>query len=404
MTAAAGRLPWFLMLAACWATFLVTGSGMIRSPFLLEMARDLDASLAATANLFSLTALAWGVASLCAGAASDRLGRLPLLLLAHGLMIAGIAGIALSASYGGVAAWTVVAGAGGGGHMGVIFAALSDRVHDGQRGRAMGWVITGQSLAFVAGLPIATWMGTLMDWRGVMLWVAAADLVAVVALWRALARPATAVASPVPPPPRTGLAGALPRPARLGPHLTHLLAAGVAERVCFGVVAVYFATLLQLRYGLDLGALTLPLGLMAAGNLAGNWIGAWIADNLPDRERSFALSSLGTAVLALAVFGWDPGLAASVAAGFFYALVNAIGRPALMAVLGQAPAETRGALLGFNITCASVGWITAAAAGGVLIEAYGPGALALPTAAIALLGAWLAARARRLAPPPSARA
>ena len=400
MTAAEGRLPWFLMVAACWATFLVTGSGMIRSPFLLEMARDLDASLAATANLFSLTALAWGIASLCAGAASDRLGRLPLLLLAHALLIGGIVGIALSASYAGVAAWTIVAGAGGGGHMGVIFAALSDRVRDGQRGRAMGWVITGQSLAFVAGLPVATWMGTLMDWRGVMLWVAGSDLVAAAALWRALRRPGASAPPPAPPRPHAAPSGAMPRLARLGPHLTRLLAAGVAERVCFGVVAVYFATLLQLRHGLDLGALTLPLGLMAAGNLVGNWIGAFIADNFPDRERSFALSSLGTAVLAVAVFGWDPGLAGSVAAGFLYALVNAIGRPALMAVLGQAPAETRGALLGFNITCASVGWITAAAVGGVLIEAYGPGSLALPTAAIALLGAWLATRARRLAPPP----
>jgi predicted MFS family arabinose efflux permease len=70
-----------------------------------------------------------------------------------------------------------------------------------------------------------------------------------------------------------------------------------------------------------------------------------------------------------------------------------------MAVLGEAPARVRGALLGFNITCASVGWVVAAAAGGALIEAFGPGSLALPTAAVAALGAWLAARARRLAPP-----
>ena len=215
MTAAEGRLPWFLMVAACWATFLVTGSGMIRSPFLLEMARDLDASLAATANLFSLTALAWGIASLCAGAASDRLGRLPLLLLAHALLIGGIVGIALSASYAGVAAWTIVAGAGGGGHMGVIFAALSDRVRDGQRGRAMGWVITGQSLAFVAGLPVATWMGTLMDWRGVMLWVAGSDLVAAAALWRALRRPGASA-----PPPASGCSAPSTRSCTATPRST----------------------------------------------------------------------------------------------------------------------------------------------------------------------------------------
>ena len=397
MTVVAARLPWFLMSAACWATFLVTGSGMIRSPFLLEMARDLDASLAATANLFSLTAAAWGVASLFAGAASDRLGRLPLLMLAHALMIGGILGIALSPGYAAVAAWTLVAGAGGGCHMGVIFAAMSDRVADGQRGRAMGWIITGQSLAFVLGLPIATWLGTLTDWRGVMLCVAGADLVAALGLWLSLRRPPAGLAAAPSPAAPGGAPPSLGGMFRLGPHLGRLLAAGVAERVCFGVAAVYFATLLQLRYGLDLGALTLPLGLMAAGNLVGNMVGAWVADRLPGRERSFALSSLGTGVLALALFGWDPGLPACVALGFLYSFVNAIGRPALMAVLGQAPPRVRGAILGFNITCASVGWITAAALGGAMIEAFGPASLAPPTAAIAVLGAWLAIRAARLA-------
>lgn len=390
-------MPWLLLTAACASTFLVTGSGVVRAPFLLDMARDLDASLAATANLFSLTAGAWGVAALFAGAASDRFGRLPLLLLAHGLLVGGTVGMATAGGYAAVAVWTAVAGAGGGCHMGVIFAALSDRVADGQRGRAMGWIITGQSLSFVVGVPIAAWLGTLTGWRGVMLCVAGADLVAAVGLWLALRGPASqsgdaAAASAGAP---FSLAGGL----AVGKRLGMLLAAGVTERVCFGLVAVYFATLLQLRYGLSLGALTLPLAAMAAGNLAGNALGGSLADRLPDRERMFALSSLATAVLAVALFAWDPGLVACVGLGFLYSFVNAIGRPALMAVLGQAPARTRGALMGFNITCASVGWIAAAALGGLLIEGFGPAALAPPAAAIACLGAWLAARARRLAPP-----
>jgi DHA1 family inner membrane transport protein len=398
MTDPAARLPLFATFAACATTFLVTGSGMIRAPFLLDMARDLDASLAATANLFSLTAIAWGVAALFAGAASDRFGRLPLLMLAHALMATGLGGLALSGSFLVAAAWTAVAGAGGGCHMGVIFAAVSDRVSDRQRGRAMGWVITGQSLAFVAGVPIATWLGTLTDWRGVMLLTGGADLAAAAALGLALRAPRAA--QPATAAPAAGAPPLSPAAIRaLGPQLGLLLAAGIAERVCFGVVAVYFATLLQLRYGLGMAALTLPLAAMALGNLAGNALGSWIADRLPDRARSFALSSLGTAILALALFGWDPGLTGCVLLGFLYAMANAVGRPALMAVLGEAPARVRGALLGFNITCASVGWVVAAAAGGALIEAFGPGSLALPTAAVAALGAWLAARARRLAPP-----
>jgi DHA1 family inner membrane transport protein len=387
MASSPPRLPWILLSAACWATFLVAASGMIRAPFLLAMARDLDASLTATANLFSLTAFAWGIAALGAGAASDRLGRLPLLLLAHALMIVGNAGIALSQSYAAAAVWALVAGAGGGGHMGVIFAAVSDRVAEAGRGRALGWVISGQSLAFVIGVPLATWLGSVTDWRGVMLSLAGADLAAMLGLWWTL-RGGRSGAAP---------GGARPRLALPDRPILALLAAGITERVCFGVVAVYFATLLQLRYGLGMAALTLPLLLMAAGNLVGNALGGWIADRLPDRARSFALSSVGTSALALALFVWDPGLAGCVALGFAYAFVNALGRPAIMAELSLAPAEIRGALLGFNITCASIGWITAAAAGGLLIEALGIAALGWPTAVFGLVGAWLAFVARRLA-------
>ena len=39
---AVAGMPWLLLGAACWGTFVVTGSGMVRSPFLLEMARDLS--------------------------------------------------------------------------------------------------------------------------------------------------------------------------------------------------------------------------------------------------------------------------------------------------------------------------------------------------------------------------
>jgi MFS transporter, DHA1 family, inner membrane transport protein len=381
------HMPWILLTAACWGTFVVTGSGMIRSPFLLEMSRDLDASLSAVANLFSLTAFAWGIASLLAGAASDRLGRRPLLMIAHALMIAGIVGIAFSRSYAMVAVWTLLAGFGGGGHMGVIFAAVSDRVGEAQRGRAMGWIITGQSLALVVGVPLATWIGTFTDWRGVMLCVAAADLVAVLGL--RLTLPASTR--------RPGGGGGVSfRTALPDRRLTALLAAGVTERVCFGVVGVYFATMLQLRYGLNLGQLTVPLAVMAVGNLLGNAVGGRIADRFV-REHCFAAASVATAVLALALFAWDPGLVACVAIAFAYTFVNAVGRPAVVAVLSQVPSEIRGALMGLNITCASVGWITAAAIGGVLIDVHGIGSLAILTFAMGMLGAALALWARRLA-------
>ena len=384
-------MPWLLLGAACWGTFVVTGSGMIRAPFLLEMAHDLTSSLSAVANLFSFTALAWGIASLLAGTASDRWGRRPLLMAAHLALIVGITGVALSHSYALVAFWTLVAGAGGGSHMGVIFAAVSDQVSENRRGRALGWIMTGQSLALVVGVPLATWIGNFSDWRGVMLCVVGADLLVIALLWATL--------------PPSRVARAVLRPAKLRialpeKRLLALLAAGITERVCFGIVAVYFATLLQLRYRLDLAQLTLPLALMAIGNLAGNAIGGRLADSLRERELGFAAASLATGLAAWALFAWDLGFRICVALGFVYAFVNALGRPTVVAVLSSVSSETRGALLGLNITCASLGWIAAAAIGGLLIEHLGVASLAAFTGAMAVLGAALATLSRSLAKRP----
>lgn len=381
----AAPFPWLLLVAACWATFIITGSGVVRSPFLLEMATDLESSFLAVANLFSFTALAWGIAALFAGATSDRIGRRPLLVVAHLALIVGTIGVAHSHSYVVVAFWTLVAGAGGGGHMGVIFAAVSDQVPAAQRGRALGWIITGQSLSFVVGVPLATWIGSMTDWRGVMLCVAVADVAAILGLLAALPGGRRSVGAST-----FSLREMIPES-----RVLNLLAAGTTERVCYGVVAVYFATLLKLRYDLSLAQLTLPLAVMAAGNLIGNAAGGRIADQLPQRERSFALSSLATGVLAVLLFAFDLGLWGAVWLGFAYAFVNALGRPAIVAVLSEVSREKRGAILGLNITCASVGWITAAAVGGVLIDRFGVASIAPLTAGMSLLGALLALRSAR---------
>ena len=49
---------------------------------------------------------------------------------------------------------------------GVVFAEVSARVEDHQRGRALGWVMSGQSLTLVVGVPLAAWIGSMIGWRG----------------------------------------------------------------------------------------------------------------------------------------------------------------------------------------------------------------------------------------------
>ena len=43
--------------------------------------------------------------------------------------------------------------------MGTVFATVSDHVQPSRRGSALGWVMTGQSLSLVLGVPLATLIG-----------------------------------------------------------------------------------------------------------------------------------------------------------------------------------------------------------------------------------------------------
>jgi DHA1 family inner membrane transport protein len=109
--------------------------------------------------------ISWGLVSVTAGAASDRIGRRPVLVAA--VLALGTARLGLAHTHGlGVAGlWQLLAGVGGSGFMGTVFATVSDRVPPSQRGRALGWVITGQSLSLVVGVPLVTLLGAVGGWR-----------------------------------------------------------------------------------------------------------------------------------------------------------------------------------------------------------------------------------------------
>ena len=155
MNLASRAMPWALIAAACLGSFATTSSGTTRAPFLLDMARDLDVSMPLVANLVSLTSVSWGVASAFGGWLSDLIGRRPLLVASPFALALCLVAQALSGSFFGVGVWATVAGGCCGAYTGVAFAEVSARVTDNQRGRALGWVMSGQSLTLLVGVPMA---------------------------------------------------------------------------------------------------------------------------------------------------------------------------------------------------------------------------------------------------------
>jgi MFS transporter, DHA1 family, inner membrane transport protein len=355
--------PRLLLVVATLATFLVTTTGSSLAPYLKSVAGDLGRDLAAASILVSAQALSWGGFSLVAGSLSDRVGRRP--ILAGSLLVLGFARLAFARceSYESALAMQIVTGIGGGAFMASIFAAVADRVPPEERGSALGWVITGQSLSLVLGVPLVTLLGDFGGWRVAIAAHGSVVAVAALVVWYAVL------------PDHPGAHRSAEEPVSLrdvvtGPTMC-LLLAGTMERIGFATMAIYFALFLQSHYGVSFSRLALAMFLVALGNLAGNTLGGRIADRSRRRVRLFAVA-LGTAsIVVLPLMAWPLNLWLSVTLGAFYSAVNALGRPALMATLSDVPREVRGALLGFNITMASMGWLAAGAIGGFLVTHAG---------------------------------
>jgi DHA1 family inner membrane transport protein len=383
-----------MLVAMSTATFVVTASGSATAPFLSAIATDLHTDLSAIAHLFSAQAITWGSSALVFGMISHRLGRRTTLIT--GVTVIGCIRVlfALSQSYTQAFTWQLLSGISGGAFMGVVFATASDHVPAGSRGRALSWVITGQSLSLVIGVPLVTLLGTFGGWRYALgIHGACTVLVGLLLRW---AIPPDVKHVPQATPAATRLRSLLQ------PRLLALMAAGTTERVCFAMLAVYLPTFLQRAYGVSLTSLAAALALVALGNLAGNVIGGRVADRTRSRRAVFATTLGTTAVLALPTLLWHPGLGVSVVLGFTYSLINAIGRPSLMAVLSDMPSELRGTLFGLNITMASMGWLLAGSVGATLLAAGGFPALGMFAAAMAALGSSLALISRGAASPVSA--
>ena len=377
----AGRLPWALLAAASLGMFTAAGSGTTRAPFLIDMARDLSSSVPLVANLVAVTSIAWGLSSMFAGAWSDRWGRRPFLICGPLALAAAMIGVATAGSFVAVAIWATFGGGCCGMFTGVIFTEVSHRVSPQQQGRALGWVMSGQSLTLLVGVPLAAFVGSSIGWRGVNLCVAALAVATAIGLFATTKRRRDGAVAGV---------RRLPslRSALSGPVL-RLLSMGVAERVCYGLVAVYFATFLQSTFHLTLDSVALPLAVFAAGNILGTVLGGQLADRLPNRLGIFAAAMLASGVASPVLFGWPADLKTSVGLGFVYVFFNAIARPSLMASLGDVPEHVRGTVMGLNVTCSSLGWLGAAGLGGSMIGLWGFSGFGPMTAVVAVIGAML---------------
>lgn len=249
-------------------TFAIGTTEFVIAGLLPEIATEFKVSIPRAGLLVSGYALGVVVGAPSMTAALTHVPRKAALL---GLLVLFVAGNALSAagtSFGAVMSGRVVAAFCHGAFIGVASIAVAALVPAQRRARAIAGLLSGLTLANVAGVPLGTFIGQRLDWRATFWIVGALGVVAFLAVAAAL--PSVPVAR------STSLREQLAAFRHLQLWLTLLMTA-----LGFGAIYApftYVAPLMNRVAGFAAADLPWLLVLFGAGLVVGNIIGSWAAD------------------------------------------------------------------------------------------------------------------------------
>jgi DHA1 family tetracycline resistance protein-like MFS transporter len=355
------------------------GFGLV-IPLLSFYAEDFGASPLQVTSLMASYSVAQFLCAPGWGALSDRIGRRPVMLASIGLAAVFLALFAAASELWMLFVLRFLHGACAA-NIGTAQAVVADLTPPEQRARGMGMI--GASLGL--GMTLGPFLGGMLAEYGVSapIWLAA-GLSALNFVWAFFALPETR---------RPGEAPQLPRrtldPARILATLRHP-AVGMAVGLTFVATFAFsllestFALTAEHEWSMDARGVGMMLGMIG---VVGIIIQGGLIGRLTRRFGEARLLnigyvgiSVGMAVLALvATRAWPtqvgapgPGIVAGclfVAAGF------SLANPSLSSLVSRgAEAEERGSVLGVNQSLAALARATAPATGGVLFEAWYPGA------------------------------
>ena len=338
--------------------FVVLTSINMLAPLLLDLAGEFHTSLGTVGQLTAAAGIPWAILAPFMGVLSDRHGRRP--VLAIGLVVLGIATILSSQAwnYSSLFVIRVIGGIGGATTGPNAMAAPADYFPPSRRGKAMGFVMAGMSLATVIGVPMVALGAAYIGWRWAFGVVGVLLLLLAGAVWMLLPKDSRSAGDGSY---LSGFARALDERTTL-----MLLLANLMERSSFLAVTTYLASFLMQSYALGLEQVAPVLSVIAAGTLMGSLFGGRLADKGRQRVQYAALLTV-TGLLAYPLFATAPGLVTTGALAASFGIAGSLARPAWMWMITRVSEDRRGATTGFAATTNQIGIVLGSTIGGLMV-------------------------------------
>ena len=342
------------------------------APLLVEIAGDMDVSVAVAGQLATATFSAWAVSLVVSGPLSDSFGRRPVILTGLLLLAGAVTASAFAPNIETFIALRAMTGLTAGALPPTSVGVLSDIISPARRAQAVSGLLAIGILTSAISVPLALGLAAWLGWEWVFI---------VAGLFLASGFLANWLWFPKDSRERKRDFRFLSRYWTLAsvPFFQAAVAVGLPQRIAFWTMVSYFAAYLRDAYGLSAGMATLPLGIVALGQALGSFFGGPVATK-KHRALLIGATSVAGGVCAFVCFAIEMPLWAAVAVATLGGGLLGVAMPALVAASTEYSGESKStgaSIMGCSNQIGGV--IGAAIAGGILASTgfYGIGYLCL---------------------------
>jgi MFS transporter, YNFM family, putative membrane transport protein len=381
VTAGSNETPTRAIVLLAVAGFVSAANLRVCDPLLPQIAGELGVTVGGAGVIVTAFALSYGLFQIVVGPLGDAQGKLRMTVL--GSLWAGVATLLCAAmpSLGPIALLRFLAGIGGAAIIPLAVAWLGDVIPYERRQPILARFASGQILGVVFGQAVGGILGELVGWRGALLLVGVAHIVAGVALAAEMRRLTTGV----PPPGRAQWRASATTAYNIlrQPWPRILLGTTFVEGVLmFGAFAYVGADLHQ-RFGIGPGLVGLTIAAFGIGALVYSLAAGWLVPRWGQARLmaiGIVLLTIGYVVFALTPWLWVAPIAVAVVGLGFYMLHNTLQTEAT-----QLAPEARGLSVSMFAIMLFTGQSVGVALAGAVLDRWG-GTTVFLVAAMGLLG------------------